>query len=297
MTTTDDLAASPLSGLLAWGQAGEYNAIDDRSVITALSAGRRGLLTAAVLSAGTGLNVTLAAGWLGVADCGDGTAAVVGSRAALSVPVPAGPATGSLTSYIWCDVSPDAATWTVNVITPTQATGRSGILLGTVTAPAGSNLASQMTLAGAAGTYTEAYAVTTYHASSAPAITSLNDSTWRGVAPAQVAFTLARAADVTVITQMQGAISIANTAVNARLQTLPFLDGAAQSTLPAYALVGQNSGIGQAGPLSGFWRFPAMAAGAHTVMPGYNWNGTANAAAISNTVCLVLVTPVAGTPV
>lgn len=134
------------SGLLSWGQGGTYDAVDDRAVITALANTRQGLVTAVKLTAGTGLNVTIAPGWLGVANCGDSTMAVVGSRSTLSVAVPAGPATGSATYYLWCDVNPDAATWTINVITPAQSTGRSGILLGTVVAPANSNTAAAMTL-------------------------------------------------------------------------------------------------------------------------------------------------------
>lgn len=134
------------SGLLAWGQAAEYNAIDDRSVITALANTRNGVVIPVPLSAGTGLTVNLGTGWLAVVNCGDGTSAVIGSRVAMAVTVPAGPASGTLTSYIWADPSPDAGTYTVNVITPAQAAGRSGVLLGTVIANAGNNAASQMTL-------------------------------------------------------------------------------------------------------------------------------------------------------
>jgi hypothetical protein len=134
------------SGLLVWGQNGQYNAVDDRSVITALANTRNGIVKAAALSAGSGLMVNIAGGWLAVANCGDGTAGVVGSRTTLQVAVPAGPASGTLTSYLWADVTPDAATFTINVITPAQAAGRSGVQIGTVVAGAGQNLASQMTI-------------------------------------------------------------------------------------------------------------------------------------------------------
>lgn len=141
------------TGLLEWGQAGQYNAVDDRSVITALANTRNGMVTAAALSAGAGLVVNIAAGWLAVANCGDATSAVIGSRVALAVTVPAGPSSGTLTSYIWADVQPDAATYTISVITPAQASGRSGVQLGTVVANAGNNAASQMTLTSAAPSF------------------------------------------------------------------------------------------------------------------------------------------------
>jgi hypothetical protein len=134
------------SGLLAWGQAGQYNAVDDREVITALANTKNGVVTPCVMTAGSGLAVNIAAGWLAVASCGDSTCAVISSRVALAVNVPAGPASGTTTSYIWADVNPDAATYTINVITPAQAAGRSGVQLGTVVANAGNNLASQMTI-------------------------------------------------------------------------------------------------------------------------------------------------------
>jgi hypothetical protein len=134
------------SGLLAWGQSGNYNAVDDRSVITALANSRNGVVIPCPLSAGSGLTVNVGAGWLAVANCGDGTSGVIGSRVAIPVAVPAGPATGTLTSYIWADVNPDAATFTINVITPAAAAGRSGVQLGTVLANAGNNTAASMTL-------------------------------------------------------------------------------------------------------------------------------------------------------
>jgi hypothetical protein len=132
------------TGLLAWGQAGQYDAVDDRAVITALANLRNGVVTQAAMGAGTGLLVHISAGWLAVADCGDSTAAVIGSRVPMDVPVPAGPATGTQTWYIWADVNVDAATFSVSAIAPSDAGGRSGVQLGTVVAHAGDNAASQM---------------------------------------------------------------------------------------------------------------------------------------------------------
>jgi len=148
------------SGLLAWGQAGQYNAVDDRMVITALANRHNGMVTAAVLSAGSGLTVNIAPGWLAVANCADATLAVIGSRIGMSVTVPAGPPTGSATYYIWADVNPDAATFTLSVITPAQASGRAGVQIGTVVAPAGSNTAAAMTLTPALVTFANFQGIT-----------------------------------------------------------------------------------------------------------------------------------------
>lgn len=148
------------NGLLAWGQAGQYNAVDDRMVITALANRHNGMVTAAVLTAGTGLAVNIAPGWLAVANCADSTLAVIGSRVPMSVTVPAGPASGSATYLIWADVNPDAATFTLNVIAPASAAGRAGVQLGTVVAPAGSNAASAMTITPALVTFANFQGIT-----------------------------------------------------------------------------------------------------------------------------------------
>jgi hypothetical protein len=137
------------SGLLAWGQAGQYDANDDRAVITALANQRNGVVSQCAMGAGTGLMIHIYAGWLAVADCGDSTIGVIGSRVPLDVPVPAGPPTGTQTWYIWADVNPDAATFTISAIAPADADGRSGVQLGTVTAHAGDNSASQMSISSA----------------------------------------------------------------------------------------------------------------------------------------------------
>jgi|SRR5215467_2150633 len=134
------------SGKLMWGQAGAYDGIDDRAVIRAVTGGRNGLVNIPSVSAGSGLNLTVAAGWLAIVDCGDGTSAVVGSRAPQTVTGLVGPATGSRVDYIWCDVQPDSGTWQLTVINATAATGRTGVALATLTVPANATLASQMTI-------------------------------------------------------------------------------------------------------------------------------------------------------
>jgi hypothetical protein len=137
------------TGKLMWGQAGAYDGIDDRAVIAALTANRTGLTWPATIVAGSGLTMTVKAGWLGVVSCGDGTSAVVGSRTDQQVTGLAGPATGSRVDYIWCDVQPDSGTWSLTVINASAAAGRTGLVLATLTVPANATLASQFTIAGA----------------------------------------------------------------------------------------------------------------------------------------------------
>ena len=134
------------TGRLAWGQAGIYDAVDDRAVITAVTNNRVGLVQPVTVSPGAGLLVLIRGGWLGVAPCGDLTSAVVGHREDLAVQANPGPATGSRQDLIWCDVDADEGTWELRVITAAQAAGRAGIPLVEVTVPANANLASQMTL-------------------------------------------------------------------------------------------------------------------------------------------------------
>lgn len=135
------------TGKLTWGQAGVYDAIDDRAVIAAVTGNRTGLVGPAAVTAGSGLNLTVAGGWLGVAPCGDSTSAVVGSRTDQTVAGLPGPASGSRVDYVWCDVQPDSGTWSLSVINATAAAGRSGIPLATLTVPANATLASQFTIA------------------------------------------------------------------------------------------------------------------------------------------------------
>lgn len=131
-------------GLLKWGQAGIYNGVDDREVIRAVTRFRTGLVWPAVVRTGSGLQIILDGGWLGVADCGDRSSAVVGSRADLVVNAAPGPPTGQRVDLLWCDVHPDDATWELVVIPQAQAAGRPGMPLATITVPANATLASQM---------------------------------------------------------------------------------------------------------------------------------------------------------
>jgi hypothetical protein len=133
-------------GRLAWGQGASYDAVDDRAVITALSNGRVGLIQPVTVTAGAGLQIIIRGGWLGVANCGDLTSAVVGNREDLVVLANPGPASGSRQDQVWLDPDPDEGTWELSVITAAQAVGRPGLPLVDITVPANANLASQMTL-------------------------------------------------------------------------------------------------------------------------------------------------------
>jgi len=133
---------------LAWGQAGQYNAIDDRLVIRSLSLltppPQFGVAAPPSLSAGSGLTINVGP-WNAIVDCGDGTSAVIGNRAASTVLETAGGAS-QRTDYIWADINPDGATTTVSVITQAAASGRTGCQLGTVVVPASAATAAAMTI-------------------------------------------------------------------------------------------------------------------------------------------------------
>ncbi len=133
-------------GKLAWGQGANYDAADDRAVITAVTGGRVGLVRPVYLRAGAGLNVHIEGGWVGVASCNDLTSAVIGTRDELVVQARPGPATGSRTDYVWADTNPEDGTFELRVLTSAEAAGRPGIPLATITAPANSNTAGAMTL-------------------------------------------------------------------------------------------------------------------------------------------------------
>ena len=125
------------TGRLAWGQAGNYDAADDRAVIAAVSGLRTGLVTPLAARPGAGLFVIIEGGWLGIADCGDSTSGVVGARLDLAIEARPGPVTGERLDVIWCDVEPDEGTWELTVITEPEAAGRPGIPLVYLTVPAG----------------------------------------------------------------------------------------------------------------------------------------------------------------
>jgi len=136
------------SGILAWGQAGQYNGIDDRLVIRSLSAQGPaplfGLTLAPTAVAGSGLAINVGP-WHAIVDCGDGTSAVIGSRSATSINETAGGASVR-TDYLWADINPDGATWTMNVITQAAASGRTGVQLATITVPASAATSAAMTI-------------------------------------------------------------------------------------------------------------------------------------------------------
>lgn len=137
---------TPAQGKLAWSQAAQYDGVDDRAVITAVTGGRIGLLRPVVAAAGAGLLISIQAGWVGVASCDDLTSAVVGSRETQIVTANPGPAVGSREDVIWCDTYPDEGYWRLSVMPVSQSAGRSGIPIAWVTVPSNANLASQMTI-------------------------------------------------------------------------------------------------------------------------------------------------------
>ena len=133
-------------GKLAWGQGANYDAADDRAVITAVTAGRIGLVRPVYVRVGAGLSIIIEGGWVGVASCDDLTSGVIGTRDELVVQANPGPATGSRDDYVWADTNPDDGTFELRVITRAQAAGRSGIPLVNVTVPANANTSAAMTL-------------------------------------------------------------------------------------------------------------------------------------------------------
>ncbi|MBO0818769.1 MAG: hypothetical protein J2P30_26840 [Actinobacteria bacterium] len=133
-------------GLLMWGQAGIFNAVDDRMVISAVSDSAVGVVRPARMSAGPGLSVQVSAGWLAIASCDDGTHAVVGSRQTHTLTETAGPATGAARrDHVWIETNPDGARWEMKLIPEGDTIGRPGVSVGVITVPAGANLASQFT--------------------------------------------------------------------------------------------------------------------------------------------------------
>jgi hypothetical protein len=179
------------SGKLAWGQAGNYDAVDDRAVIAAVTRHRTGLTWPAVFSPSAGLQIIVRAGWLGVVGCGDGTSAVVGSRLDVVVTASPGPATGSRSDVIWCEAQPDEATWTLSVITLAQSASRVGIALANLVVPANANAASQIQITPVdASIERRVLAVRTVGSDTAPRTTSnwgsANVSTVATLAPVQL---------------------------------------------------------------------------------------------------------------
>lgn len=134
------------TGLLMWGQAGIYNGVDDRAVITAVTDNAiGGIVRPPGLSAGPGLALNVAGGWVAVASCGDGTNAVVRAAITHQVQVPAGAPGVTRRDLLWCDTYPDDGRWVLRVIREAEMPGRPGLPLARITVPPGANLASQMT--------------------------------------------------------------------------------------------------------------------------------------------------------
>jgi len=134
------------TGLLEWGQAGQYNGIDDRFTIGALhqAGGLTGLVVPPTLAAGTGLAITMGP-WSAVVDCGDGTRAVIGSRASTTFNETSGGASARA-DVIWADINPDNATWTISLITEAAMSGRLGCFLGLILVPASASTSAAMDL-------------------------------------------------------------------------------------------------------------------------------------------------------
>jgi hypothetical protein len=135
-----------VTGLLMWGQAGSYDAISDREVITALADAKVGVQRRPTFSAGSGMAVNVSP-FRAVISTGDGTSCVVATHDPVTVTPAAGPASGSRTDVVWIDVDPDGAQWSLVLVAESATVGRLGVRLGTITVPANANLASQCTFA------------------------------------------------------------------------------------------------------------------------------------------------------
>ena len=131
-------------GLLRWGQSGRYSAWDDRQVITALAGRRRGIVTPVRLSPALGLGIAIDAGWLAIAECGDGTVAVLTSDVGTEVQAAQGGAEAR-EDELWAVVTdPETATYRLAVL-PGDG-GYTGVQLGIIRVPAGAIISGQMQL-------------------------------------------------------------------------------------------------------------------------------------------------------
>lgn len=135
--------STPTTGLLRWGQAGRYGGWDDRAVITALAGGRIGVVRPVALAAASGVSFSVDQGWLAVADCGDGTVAVVTSPVALLVQGAPGGGAARTDDLVVSALTPDDdALWTLSVV-PHLAGG--GLLLATIDVPANATSSAAFT--------------------------------------------------------------------------------------------------------------------------------------------------------
>jgi hypothetical protein len=130
--------------LVRWGQAGKYSAWDDRQVITALAAGQTGIVRPCVMSPTAGLGLIVDAGWLAIADCGDGTVAVLTAQVGIEAAAAPGGA-DDRTDELWAVIiDPDSAEYRLAVLA--AGTGERGVMLGTVEIPAGATSTEDMVL-------------------------------------------------------------------------------------------------------------------------------------------------------
>jgi len=133
-------------GLLRWGQAGRYAARDDRLVITALAGTRTGIVTPVRLTPGGGLDITVDADWLALADCGDETIAVLTSPVAASVTVQPGDPDDERDDELWAVITdPETATYALRVL-DAGGGGQHGVRLATITVPAGASSSDDLEL-------------------------------------------------------------------------------------------------------------------------------------------------------
>ena len=132
------------AGLLRWGQSGRYSAWDDRQVITALAGRRAGIVTAVRLSPALGLGIAVDPGWLAIAECGDGTVAVLASDVDTEVQAVQGGAEAR-EDELWAVVTdPETATYRLAVL-PGDG-DYTGVQLGIIRVPAGAIASGQMQL-------------------------------------------------------------------------------------------------------------------------------------------------------
>jgi hypothetical protein len=131
--------------LLRWGQSGKYSAWDDRQVITALAARATGIVTPCRMSHTTGLGLVVDAGWLALADCGDGTVAVLTSPVDMeALAAPGGE--DDRTDQLWAVIT-DAESGAYHLaVVPEDAPGLLGVRLGNIEVPAGAQATDEMVL-------------------------------------------------------------------------------------------------------------------------------------------------------
>jgi len=270
------------TGLMEWGQAGSYNAPDDRRVISALIAGRSpGVVKAATLTAGSGLNVNVAAGWLAVVDCGDGTNGVVGTASALTVPGSAGDAGAPRTDSLWCDINPTNGTFALVIIPQTAETGRQGIRLATITVPTAANLASAFTFAPVPVTF--GVRPVAYYAQASGALNNMTATA--DVPGAVVNFTTTVPSMVLVQVVLDGQIATAGTGALTCYVNFDGADQAGGTAVQSASSTGRFS-------VSNQYLYTNVAAGAHTAKLRSGWTSTAGGASVratSSTISVLVI--------